>query len=193
MTFDPTQHLKKVNGNDYLMVLWRLVWLRTEHPDAVILTELVSENSAEGRAVFKAQVILADGGSATGYGSETAKDFRDYLEKAETKAVGRALAMLGYGTQFALVDFNEGPRLVDTPVETPAENTGARPVSSRPVTTTGVTDAQIRAIYAIGRTVTGLTEDEIEAQCQGAYGCLPNDLSRSNASAFIDRLKGNEA
>ena len=37
-------------------------------------------------------------------------------EKAETKAVGRALAMLGYGTQFA-PELDEGERIVDSPVE----------------------------------------------------------------------------
>ncbi len=53
-------------------------------------------------AVFRAEVILPNGGRATGYGSEAQADFADYIEKAETKAIGRALAALGYGTQFAL-------------------------------------------------------------------------------------------
>ena len=52
---------------------------------------------------------------SSGYGSESVKDFGDYLEKAETKAVGRALAMLGYGTQFA-PELDEGDRIVDSPV-----------------------------------------------------------------------------
>ena len=46
--------------------------------------------------------------------SETMSDFRDYFEKAETKAIGRALAMLGYGTQFA-PELDEAERVVDTP------------------------------------------------------------------------------
>ena len=50
------------------------------------------------------------------YGSETAKDFGDYAEKASTKSLGRALAMLGYGTQFA-AEMDEGERVVDSPVE----------------------------------------------------------------------------
>jgi hypothetical protein len=32
---------------------------------------------------------------------EKAASFSDFLEKAETGAIGRALAALGYGTQFA--------------------------------------------------------------------------------------------
>lgn len=48
------------------------------------------------------------------YGSESAKDFADYAEKASTKSVGRALLALGYGTAFA-PEMDEGDRVVDTP------------------------------------------------------------------------------
>lgn len=97
--FDPSRHLTKISGSDYLAVKWRLLWLRQEHPDAVIDTELMAH--ADQMAIFRARVTLPGGGSATGWGSETYGDFRDYLEKAESKALGRALAALGYGTQFA--------------------------------------------------------------------------------------------
>lgn len=101
--FDPTRHLRQLRGRggnaDYLDVKWRLVWLRSEHPDAQITTEHVTITSE--MAIFKAQVTIPGAGSATGYGSETAKDFGDFIEKAETKALGRALIALGYGTQFA--------------------------------------------------------------------------------------------
>ena len=40
----------------------------------------------------------------------------DYIEKAETGAIGRALAMCGYGTLQA-PGFDEQDRLADTPVE----------------------------------------------------------------------------
>jgi hypothetical protein len=46
-------------------------------------------------------------------------DFSDYVEKAETKSIGRALAALGFGTQFTDEEFYEGEsRVVDSPVET---------------------------------------------------------------------------
>ena len=135
--FDPTRYLTKVSGRDYLTVQWRLVWLRTEHPLAQIDTELVK--LGESGAIFKATITLplesiepATGemlpqlwsASATGYGSETADDFGDYLEKAETKAIGRALAALGYGTQFAL-DF-------DAPVSDAPVQRSAPPPRSAP-------------------------------------------------------------
>lgn len=114
--FDPAKHLMSLKGKDYLEVKWRLVWLRTDHPDATIDTDCVSFN--ETFAVFKATVTIPSGGSATGYGSEERGHFPDYIEKAETKAIGRALGALGYGTQFA-DDFADGPsgRIADAPVQ----------------------------------------------------------------------------
>ena len=112
--FDPTRHLRQLRGrggnSDYLDVKWRLVWLRSEHPDAQIATEHVTITS--DMAIFKAQVGIPGGGSATGYGSETSKDFADFIEKAETKALGRALIALGYGTPYSQ-EFGEDD-VVDT-------------------------------------------------------------------------------
>lgn len=101
--FDPSPYMRQLRGRggnqDYLDVKWRLLWLRREHPDAEILTEHVRID--EGMAIFKATVSVPTGGKATGYGSETAGDFGDFIEKAETKAIGRALNALGYGAQFS--------------------------------------------------------------------------------------------
>jgi hypothetical protein len=102
--FDPTPYLRQLRGRggsqtEYLDVKHRLLWLRTEHSDAEIVTEHIRID--EGVAIFKATVSIPNGGKATGHGSETAQDFTDYIEKAETKALGRALNALGYGAQFA--------------------------------------------------------------------------------------------
>lgn len=94
--FDPNQFLSKVKGQDYLEVKHRIAWMRSEFPEANIETELVSH--ADGRAIMRASVVLPSGGSATGWGSETAGNFENYIEKAETKSIGRALTALGYGT-----------------------------------------------------------------------------------------------
>src|SRR3990167_6510925 len=116
--FDPSKYITKVSGRDYIEVKLRLVWLRTDYPDASIETEHIELTNT--RAVFKASVTLSSGASASGYGSETPGDFGGYIEKAETKAIGRALGALGFGTQFTY-DFDEGshhdgtPNIVDSP------------------------------------------------------------------------------
>jgi hypothetical protein len=55
---------------------------------------------------------------ATARKKETEIGFPDYIEKAETGAIGRALAMCGYGTLQA-PEFDEGERIADAPVEKP--------------------------------------------------------------------------
>ena len=70
-----------------------------------------------GYARFRAVVTDGKGGRATATKSENAASFPDFIEKAETGAVGRALAMLGYGTQFTGDELSEEHRIVDAPVE----------------------------------------------------------------------------
>jgi hypothetical protein len=225
-TFDAGRYIVKLRGKDYLEVKWRLLWLRTQHPDALIETELVSHDPQRQMAIFKARVTIPGGGSATGWGQEEAADFGDYLEKAETKALGRALAALGFGTQFTedfeFADGEGNTRVVDTPVDrgalrgtrtgangangTNGHSNGATRVAERPtlatvaagVATAGrpetrpalpATEPQIKAIYAIGRGAQSLDEAEVDAQCQEMFGVRPSELSRRQASEFIDALK----
>jgi len=115
-TFDPKEHLMNLKGKDYLQVMWRLVWFREDKPLWSIETEPVQLTDTGAR--FRATIKDENGRTVqTGYGSETARDFGDFYEKAETKAVGRALAMLGYGTQFTALELDEGERIVDSPAE----------------------------------------------------------------------------
>lgn len=190
--FDASRYLTKLGDKDYLEVKWRLLWLRTEHPDAVVQTELVKHEA--GLALFRAQVTLPGGGQATGWGSETASDFVDYIEKAETKALGRALAALGYGTQFC-EDFDfqgngQGPT-VDAPIEPPVEQPTRRrsPRASRSGQDARATTPQVKAIYSLAHRNKSLGEQGMEKRCRVAYGCLPAELSKRQASQFIDALK----
>lgn len=116
MVFNPNEHITKLKGKDYLEVKWRLVWFRDQYPHGTIDTSLVHLDVEKGIAVFKSCVSDGEGGHGEGHGSETQKDFGDYIEKAETKAIGRALASLGYGTQFA-PELEEGTNVVDSPVD----------------------------------------------------------------------------
>src|SRR5918998_2599817 len=129
--FDPTPYLRQLRGRaggaDYLDVKWRLLWLRKEHPDAEIVTELVQHDPQ--MAIFKATVTVPTGGKATGYGSETASDFPDFIEKAETKAIGRALNALGYGAQFGESQRSEDP----APDRAPAQPGRQAAPAARPV------------------------------------------------------------
>jgi hypothetical protein len=105
--------------DDYLEVKWRVVMFRERYPHGSIITEEICVDLDKGYARYKAHVGDGDGGMATGYGTETVKDFADFAERAETRAVGRALALLGFGTQFVGTDLTEGDHVADAPVAPP--------------------------------------------------------------------------
>lgn len=106
---------KMKGGKDYLMVAYRLVWFREEHPEWSIVTEPVSLE--KDRSVFRAMIRNTEGHLiASAHKQEDVQGFPDHMEKAETGAIGRALALCGYGTQFA-PELDEGERLADSPLE----------------------------------------------------------------------------
>lgn len=106
--------LLDMRGKAYLQVAHRLVWFREEHPTARI--ETIPHLINADIAIFRARIYTDEGMMwAEATKTETPKGFSDYTEKAETGAVGRALAMCGYGTQFA-PDFDEGDDVCDAPV-----------------------------------------------------------------------------
>ncbi|MDQ3548176.1 MAG: hypothetical protein M3439_05075 [Chloroflexota bacterium] len=182
--FDPTRHLTKVSGRDYLEVKWRLVWLRTTHPDAQIETEMVQHQNQ--LAVFRAKVTIPSGASATGWGSEGSDDFGDYLEKAETKALGRAVAALGFGTQFC-PDYDFGAdrqRVVDSPVDIRS----GRPTTVANGVRQEATPRQVKYLQALAREA-GLASDELEERSQQGFGCSVSELSKVDISALIEQIQ----
>lgn len=109
--------LLNLRGREYLEVKYRLVWFREDHPEWSIETELanVTDVSAYAKALVKdekGRII------ATSHKFESIQGFPDFIEKAETGAIGRALALIGYGTQFCADELDEGQRIVDAPVQT---------------------------------------------------------------------------
>lgn len=103
MAFDPKRYVIKVQGGrEYLPVSARLIWFRNDHPDWGIVTEAVEINHEKQYSIFRATIFNEEGRLiATATKKEDVKGFGDYIEKAETGSVGRALAMCGYGAQFA--------------------------------------------------------------------------------------------
>jgi hypothetical protein len=108
--------LLNLRGKEYLEVKYRLVWFREDHPDWSIETDLV--NVTDVSAYAKATIRDENGRIiATSHKFESVQGFPDFIEKAETGAIGRALALIGYGTQFCADELDEGNRIVDAPVQ----------------------------------------------------------------------------
>lgn len=119
---DFKKHLVKLQGKDYLPVAARIVAFREAHPTGVISTELAG---MEPVVIVRASVHSADGVLlATGYGTAPLAGKGSYagrgVEKAETAAIGRALAHAGFGTLYATdASDDDTDNLADSPVEPP--------------------------------------------------------------------------
>jgi hypothetical protein len=119
--FNPRDHFISLKGKQYLPVAARIAWFRDECPDWTVNTYAVPELSGADYCTFACEILDNNGRLiAKGHKTEHEKHFADYREKAETGAIGRALALCGFGTLFA--QELEEPitpagdmRIVDTP------------------------------------------------------------------------------
>jgi len=121
------------------------------------------------------------------------------LKAAGEQAIGRALAALGYGTQFCQDhDFGTGDaarpvRIVDAPVEINASRRrAAGAAGDEPAAQAGntqrATERQVKFIRAIAREA-GLDEAELAAWSQELYSQDVDELNRRDASALIEALQ----
>lgn len=168
-----------IKGKSYLQVAHRLVWFREEKPGWGIETEITS--IADSSAIMKATIIDENGKTiATAHKHENAKGFADFMEKAETGAIGRALAACGYGTQFA-PELDEQERIVDSPQVRGPEIKNMR--ASGPIAGTNavggvISDAQIKRLWAIAR-ANKWPEENVYEQL-GKVGLVsPTELNRT--------------
>lgn len=136
-----TKAIKMQGGRNYMPVAARVTHFRAAYPLGKISTKIIDYNIVDGYAVCESevwadQVVML----ANAQGSETRKDFQDFLEKAGTKSVGRALALAGYGTEECM-DLEEGlgadgeTRIADAPQ---ARATTAPAAQARPAATTAM-------------------------------------------------------
>lgn len=111
--------LLDLRGKPYLQVAHRMVWFREEFPLGRIDTQCVEKGDTY--AIYRATISIPDASGnyiklADADKREDKQHFSDFMEKAQTSAIGRALAMCGFGTQFA-PDIEEGDRLADSPTD----------------------------------------------------------------------------
>lgn len=134
-------NLIDLKGKAYMMASDRIRWFTEENPMFNIETNFLA--LTDEQTVAQVTVTLPDPNDkarflrrASGVKRETKSDFSDHTEKAVTGALARALSYLGYGTQYAADELDEGNRLADAPVEVRhGSGTFSNPVHA--VTTSG--------------------------------------------------------
>jgi len=104
------------DGKYYLAAAWRNVWARSENPNLSIETAILHvPTQAEPYCVVKA-LVKAGECVVTSHKREWQKEGTyDAIESAETSAIARAMALLGYSTATALT--LAGLEQVDTTTE----------------------------------------------------------------------------
>lgn len=126
--FDPRQYMRNLTGSDgtvkqYLDVVYRKLWFRLKNPEGKIVKKLLK--LTEQTAIVEARIYLNKTDPEDSYiASAFAQKFSNqdeqfgakFLELAETAAVGRALADAGYGLQFADLEGEQDPNVVDAPL-----------------------------------------------------------------------------
>lgn len=137
--------LLDLRGKPYLQVPHRIVWFREDHPDWVM--EATFPNLNDEFAMARAEIRDAEGKvKAVAHKVEHKAHFADYIEKSETSAIGRALAMIGYGTQFA-PELEEDDRLVDAPVSSVKKESADKQKMLKNEAT--VSESQIKRMFSI--------------------------------------------
>lgn len=130
MTFNPNDYLINLRGQKYLEVKWRIAWFRHDNPQGEINTEVVSIEPLIVRAMVAIEGrVVGSGLASADAGSKKVVWSGREVEKAETAAIGRALAVAGYGTQFTGDDFSDSDHLADSP--TPIQRTSPQPEARR--------------------------------------------------------------
>ena len=117
MTYEQIQNASKsikttdIRGKQYAEVNQRIKAFRMLCPNGCISTEIISNQ--DGVVIMKASVIDEEGkllGTGTAYEKEGSSNINktSYIENCETSAVGRALAMCGFGIDLSVASFEEG-------------------------------------------------------------------------------------
>lgn len=110
--------IKVQGGKAYLPAAYRIVWFRDELGDEWgISTVLLEGGHAAGYATVRAAILNPEGREvASAHKTEDKKDFpAGWVEKAESGAIARALAYLGFGTQFDRSLDDDGSHPADSP------------------------------------------------------------------------------
>lgn len=134
-------YLQSIQGKPYLPAAERMIWFREEHPEWAIRTEVLASGD---EALVKASILREDSFCvAQAHKAQSRQDFPlGHIEKAETAAVGRALAMCGYGTQFTALEFAEGDKLADAPAAPERAEPKRDPSEIKPAMPPGVQNMQ---------------------------------------------------
>lgn len=190
-------------GKSFVLYAGLLEEAHVQGLKSISTTLLQTPSDSNGNlAICQATVEMQNGNTFSGIGDASPQNVNDMMRNclirmAETRAKARALRdavnvgvvsleELGEATDFAADDHLAQPAPAAAPTrmaESPRPATMIRSKSA------AATEPQIRAIYSIASATLGLDQSRVKEQSIDAYGVPPADLTKEQASDFIDRLK----
>jgi hypothetical protein len=182
-----------IHGREYQTVAYRVQQFREQHPDLSLVTEIVARD--EECVVMLAKIGNAEGRLlATGHSEEYRKSSQinktSALENAETSAIGRALAALGFGgTEFATAnEVQNAIRQQSNPT------TGEEPPAKRQELTGGPYKSKTalwKAVREFDRTLRSMGDlGELEAFLQTDEVVTLLDQCKVDAPQLLDTGEG---
>ncbi len=194
-------------GKHFVLYAGLLEEAHSQGLKGISTTLLQLPNAENGNVAVVQATVDTEKGRFTGIGDASPENVPPLIRQhtirmAETRAKARALRDAVNIGVTALEELG-GEDDVVAPAPAPSPDTYAN--SSRPVGNVtqfepsdpeprglgprSATEKQLKAIYAIGQGNLGLSKGELDAKCKDIYGYAPQELSRWEASQFIDLLK----
>ncbi len=170
--------LKKtdIKGKDYIEVNQRILGFRQLYPNGSIETEII--NMQDGIVTIKAIVKDNEKILATGHAQEKeGNSFINkvsYIENCETSAVGRALGILGIGTDTSVRSFEEMQFKEWQVTETPKISKEQITILKKTIEKYQVTDEQVQEI------LNKLNYKRLEDILISDFATVGNALSKNN-------------
>jgi hypothetical protein len=125
--------------DSYVTVAERIAAFYQSYPTGRICTRILEHNEESGFILMRAEVFRSTDDaqpSATGHAFEVRGDGyvnrTSYIENAETSAVGRALALLGFEVRRGIASREEMEKAARMPAERPAQAPESKPPEGKP-------------------------------------------------------------
>lgn len=168
-----------------------------------ITTALVQiPNPDNGNVAVCQAVVQTEKGRFTGIGDASHENVAPIMRQhiirmAETRAKARALRDAVNVGVAALEELGGDEEVDPAPsavaYTTPQAASNVTPLNyeteTRGLGPRSITDKQLKAIYAIAQNSLNMGKADVDSRCKDIYGYAPQELSRWEASQFIDLLK----
>lgn len=173
----------EIKGKNYAEVPQRIKAFRFIYPQGRISTELVSDDG--NVCVFRA-VITDEAGNLLGTGTafeERGSTFinkTSYIENCETSAVGRALAMCGFGIDVSISSAEEVTNAIN--------NQGEKP-ETKDVKAKAIEEADLRAKVLAYFNRHQMGAEALQEICMHYKKTSVNQLTGADCKDYIDKLQ----